>query len=132
MATKEFINPPDMYGATWQFNQAIRVRGGDLLFVSGIVGLAADGTIAKGDIAAQSEAAFANLEMVLAEAGGTLADIVKVNVYVGEAYTDKIDELRAIRARFFTGDYPVSTLVQVAGFANPDYLFEVEAIAVLE
>ncbi len=129
--SKEFINPPNMYGATWQFNQAIRVRRGDLLFVSGIVGLAPDGSIARNDIVAQSDAAFDNLSLVLAEAGGSLADIVKVNVYVGEAYLDRRDELREVRARFFTGDYPVSTLVQVAGFANPDYLFEVEAIAVL-
>ena len=105
MATKEFINPPDMYGATWQFNQAIRVRGGDLLFVSGIVGMAPDGSIVKGDIAAQSEAAFRNLSHVLEEAGGTLADIVKVNVYVGESYADKIEELREIRP----GSSPATT-----------------------
>ncbi len=132
MVAKEFINPPNMYGATWQFNQAIRVRDGDLLFVSGIVGLSQDGSIAQGDIVAQSEAAFENLSMVLTEAGGSLADIVKVNVYVGESYTGRREELRQVRARFFTGDYPVSTLMQVAGFANPDYLFEVEAIAVLD
>ncbi len=132
MVAKEFINPPNMYGATWQFNQAIRVRDGDLLFVSGIVGLSQDGSIAQGDIVAQSEAAFENLSMVLAEAGGSLADIVKVNVYVGESYTGRREELRQVRARFFTGDYPVSTLMQVAGFANPDYLFEVEAIAILD
>ncbi len=132
MVAKEFINPPNMYGATWQFNQAIRVRDGDLLFVSGIVGLSQDGSIAQGDIVAQSEAAFENLSMVLTEAGGSLADIVKVNVYVGESYTGRREELRQVRARFFTGDYPVSTLMQVAGFANPDYLFEVEAIAILD
>ena len=121
-----------MYRATWQFNQAVRIRGGDLLFVSGIVGLAPDGSIATDDIVEQSQVAFENLSMVLEEAGGSLADVIKVNVYVGESYSHRRDNLRKVRARFFTGDYPVSTLIQVAGFANPEYLFEVEAIAVLD
>ncbi|MCH2442621.1 MAG: RidA family protein [Acidimicrobiales bacterium] len=121
-----------MYRATWQFNQAVRIRGGDLLFVSGIVGLAPDGSIATDDIVEQSQVAFENLSMVLEEAGGSLADVIKVNVYVGESYSHRRDDLRKVRARFFTGDYPVSTLIQVAGFANPEYLFEVEAIAVLD
>jgi len=121
-----------MYRATWQFNQAVRIRGGDLLFVSGIVGLAPDRSIATDDIVEQSQVAFENLSMVLEEAGGSLADVIKVNVYVGESYSHRRDDLRKVRARFFTGDYPVSTLIQVAGFANPEYLFEVEAIAVLD
>ena len=103
MASKEYINPGGMYGATWQFNQAVRVRGGDLLFVSGIVGLAPDGSIATDDIVEQSQVAF-----------------------------HRRHDLREVRSRFFTGNYPVSTLIQVAGFANPEYLFEVEAIAVLD
>ena len=132
MASKEYINPGGMYGATWQFNQAVRVRGGDLLFVSGIVGLAPDGSIATDDIVEQSQVAFQNLSMVLEEAGGSLADEIKVNVYVGQSYSHRRHDLREVRSRFFTGDYPVSTLIQVAGFANPEYLFEVEAIAVLD
>ncbi len=71
------------------------------------------------------------MSAVLEAAGGTLADVVKVNVYVGEDYQLHIEEMREVRSRFFPRDFPVSTLVQVAGFANPVYLFEVEAIAVL-
>ena len=108
-----------MYRATWQFNQAVRIRGGDLLFVSGIVGLAPDGSIATDDIVEQSQVAFENLSMVLEEAGGSLADVIKVNVYVGESYSHRWDDLRKVRARFFTGDYPVSTLIQVLGVRQP-------------
>ena len=127
---KEFIVPTTIYAPTWDFSQAIKVTGGNLLFVSGIMGFRLDGTIPDG-IVEQSEVAFQNLSEILREAGGSLADIVKVNVFVGEDYSSHRDELRQVRARFFTGDFPVSTLVQVAGFANPAYLFEVEAIAVL-
>jgi len=66
-----------MYGATWQFNQAVRIRGGDLLFVSGIVGLAPDGSIATNDIVEQSQVAFQNLSMVLEAAGGSVTVIEK-------------------------------------------------------
>lgn len=127
---KTFITPKDMYTPTWQFNQAIKVSGGSLLFVSGLLGYTPDGVMAEG-IVEQSRVAFENLERVLAAAGGSVSDVVKVNIYVGEDFQRHKDELREVRARFFTGDYPVSTLVQVAGFAGPDYLFEVEAIAVL-
>jgi enamine deaminase RidA (YjgF/YER057c/UK114 family) len=127
---KEIINPTTIYPPTADFSQAIKVSGGSLLFVSGIIGYRPDGSM-PGDAAEQAEVAFTNLQQVLQAAGGTLDDIVKVNVYVREDFRLNRDALRDVRAKFFVKDFPVSTLVQVLGFANPDYLFEVEAIAVL-
>lgn len=127
---KEFINPDTIYTPTWQFNQAIKTTGGSIVWVSGLIGFRPDGSMPEG-IVEQSRVAFENLRAVMQSAGGDIADIVKVNVYIGEEYARHADEIRAVRSQFFTGDYPVSTLVQVAGFANPDYLFEIEAIAVL-
>lgn len=127
---KVFIDPEDVYAPTWQFSQAIKVTGGSLLFVSGILGYRPDGTMPEG-IVSQAEEAFRNLQKVLRAAGGDMADIVKVTVFVGEDYQLHRDEMREIRSRFFRRDFPVSTLVQVAGFAGPEYLFEVEAMAVL-
>ncbi len=129
MASKEYINPDGMYGATWQFNQAVRIRGGDLLFVSGIVGLAPDGSIATDDIVEQSQVAFENLSMVLEEAGGSLADVIKVNVYVGESYSHRRDDLRKVRARFFTGDYPVPLIDQDGESISTDQLSLLEEVA---
>jgi uncharacterized RmlC-like cupin family protein len=80
---------------------------------------------------AQAELAFQNLSEVLAAAGGTLGDIVKVTIFVDQTYPAHAGAIREVRSRFFTKDYPTSTLVQVAGFANPEYLFEIEAVAVL-
>ncbi|TQM11592.1 RidA family protein [Pseudonocardia kunmingensis] len=127
---KTFISPTSIYAPTWDFSQAIKVTGGSLLFVSGIIGYRPDGTMPRG-LVDQAEVAFENLQQVLAAAGGAMADIVKVNVFVGEDYRLHRDEMREVRSRFFPRDFPVSTLVQVAGFANPDYLFEIEAIAAL-
>lgn len=125
------IEVPSIYPMTWQYSPAISVSGGRTVYISGIIGARPDGSIPVGDIGAQAELAFANLEQVVQAAGGTMRDIVKVNVYVGEEYAGRAAELRTIRQRYFPTDYPTSTLVRVAGFANPDYLFEIEAIAVV-
>jgi enamine deaminase RidA (YjgF/YER057c/UK114 family) len=128
---KTFVNPPDVYKAPWRFNQAVKVSGaGSLLFLSGIIGYEMDGSLPK-DILTQAENAYASLKRIVEAAGGTMADVVKTNVYVGEEYQIHRDELRDIRARYFTDDYPATTLLRVAGFANSGYLFEIEAIAVL-
>lgn len=125
------IEVPTIYPMTWQYSTAISVRGGRTLYISGIIGAGPDGSIPVGDIAAQAELAFANLEQVVRAGGGTMRDIVKVNVYVGEEYASRAAELRRIRERYFPTDFPTSTLVRVAGFANSDYLFEIEAVAVV-
>ncbi|MCD1572522.1 RidA family protein [Agromyces mediolanus] len=125
---KQIVVPEGVYPPTADFSQAIRVSGGDLVFLSGIIGMRPDGTI-PAEPAAQIELAFENLVKVLEAAGATAADVVKVNVFVRDDFSLVRDELRAIRARYFTHDFPVSTLIQVAGFAGPDYRFEIEAIA---
>lgn len=128
---KSYLNPSAIYAPPSHFTQAIRTSGGDLVFVSGLVGFRPDGSMPDG-IVEQAEAAFENLRKVIRAAGGDVTDIVKVNIYVAQEYARDAAAVRDVRARFFTGDYPVSTLVQVAGFASPDYLFEIEAIAVVD
>jgi len=129
---KSYVNPPDLYKTPWKFNQAIKVTGaGSLVFLSGIVGYEKDGSLPK-DILTQARNAYASLKRVVEAAGGTLADVVKTNVYVGEEYQIHRDELRDIRAEYFNDEgVPATTLLRVAGFAQTGYLFEIEAIAVL-
>lgn len=128
---REVVTPPDVYAPTWQFSQAVKVTGGSTVYVSGIMGFRPDGTMPD-DIVEQADLVFANLRAVLVAAGGTLDDVVKVTVYVGEDYQAHRDELREVRSRYFTGAaHPASTLVRVAGFADPRYRIEVEAVAVL-
>lgn len=130
---KKVIEPQDIYAPTWQFSQAIEVSRADrLLFVSGIMGFRADGSMPD-SLAEQADQAYANLASVLRAAGGSLADIVKVTVFVGDDYMTHRDEMREIRARHFVHEpYPASTLIRVAGFAGDSYKFEIEAIAALE
>lgn len=127
---KRIVEVPSIYTPAGDYSHAIVVSGGRTAYLSGVVGKRPDGSMPD-SITEQAELAFQNLEAVMDAAGGTLRDIVKVNVYVGEDFASHAAELRPIRARYFKPDFPISTLVRVSGFAGPDYLFEIEAIAVL-
>ena len=129
----EHLNPDSVYEPPWKFTQAVKVRNaGTLLFLSGIVAFDQDGNIARGEIVKQAEVVYDNIRKIDESAGGTVANIVKMNTYIGEDWRVHRDEIRDARLNVFPDDPPASTLLQVAGFADPDYLIEIEAIAVLD
>ena len=106
------------------------VRAGDLLFVSGIVAVDAEGALVGGsDVVAQAEQVFALLGRVLAAAGAASGDVVKVTLYL----LDKDDRPRInpVRQRFFGTARPASTLVEVSGLAVAGARLEVDAVALL-
>ncbi|HZA86408.1 MAG TPA: RidA family protein [Acidimicrobiales bacterium] len=106
------------------------VRAGDLLFVSGIVPVDAEGALVGGsDVVAQAEQVFALLGRVLAAAGAAPGDVVKVTLYL----LDKDDRPRInpVRQRFFGTARPASTLVEVSGLAVAGARLEVDAVALL-
>ena len=106
------------------------VRAGDLLFVSGIVPVDAEGALVGGsDVVAQAEQVFALLRRVLAAAGAAPGDVVKVTIYL----LDKDDRPRInpVRQRFFGTARPASTLVEVSGLAVAGARLEVDAVALL-
>ena len=97
------------------------------LYVSGQVGIDADGNMAQG-IEAQSENCWRNILAILEEAGMGFDDLVRVNSYITDARF--VPGFRTGRDRVLTGDHiPASTLVVCAGLASPDMLVEVEAVA---
>ena len=106
------------------------VRAGDLLFVSGIVPVDEDGRLVGGeDVVAQAIAVFELLRLVLAAAGATARDVVKVTVFL----TDVDDRARInhVRQAFFGEARPASTLVEISRLAIRGAKIEVEAVAVL-
>ena len=106
------------------------VRAGDLLFVSGCVPVDADGNLVGGDdVVAQAERVFENIGAVLAAAGASARDVVKVTVFLTDV--DDRPKINPVRQRFFGETRPASTLVEVARLAIPGAKIEVEAIAVL-
>jgi len=103
------------------------VRAGNLLFISGAT--AGGSEAANGTAAQQAEAVLDKLSHILEAEGATLANVVKVTVFL----TDMQDraEVAQVRERYFQGTYPASTLVQVAGLATPNLKLEIEAVAAL-
>ncbi len=100
---------------------------GGIAYFAGMVARSPDQSGAEGDEYAQAKAIFAKLGHLLDAAGGTRGDIVKVTIFV----TDITQREKVWRARreFFTGNFPASTLVQVAALAEPTLKVEIEAIA---
>jgi len=113
------------------FSQAIAADArGQLLFISGMTSKRADGSIAGiDDIEAQTRQTCENVKAAVEAAGGTMADICRVDVYV-KSMAD-FDAIHRVRRQYFPDPPPASTMVQITGFTHPDYLIEINAIAVL-
>lgn len=100
--------------------------GADILFCSGQLGVAADGSVPEG-CAAQAELCFANVEAVLRAAGMDLGDIVRINAYV--TAREHMAPYMDVRNRLIPAPYPASTLMMVSGFSRPEFVVEVEVVA---
>jgi reactive intermediate/imine deaminase len=102
------------------------VRFGDLLFVSGLTAHDAAGRLVEGDSAMQTKRILENLRLVLSAAGASVADVLKVTVYL----TDISDRtlINPVRQEFFGNARPASTLVEVSALALPGMRVEIEAI----
>lgn len=99
-----------------------------IVATSGQLGLAADGSIPE-SAEAQAEICFANLDAILAEAGGSRSDVIRINAFVTDrAY---MGGYMAARDAWLAGEtrLPASTLVIVSGFTRPEFKVEVEIIA---
>ena len=100
------------------------------MHVSGQVAQGPDGqTVGMGDIAKQTLQVLENLKALVEEAGGTLADVARIVVYLTSR--DHLPTVMEVRRRYFKEPYPAATAVVVAGLANPDWMVEIEATAVL-
>ena len=108
---------------TW--SNCLVVNG--VAYVAGMIARGKDGRIVVGDEYEQAKAIFAKIRNLIEAAGGSMADVVKVSIFV----TDITQREKVWRARreVFSGDFPASTLVQVAALAEPSVKVEIEAIA---
>ena len=131
--SKEFSSPATL-PAPRGFSHIAKVTGGTIVYIAGQVACDASGRlIGEGDFEAQVEQVFTNLKIAVEAAGGTMADIVKLNTYlVAEVGQAEVPKLRAIRGRYLDADKPpASTLVVVSRLAQPGWLIEIEAVAAI-
>src|SRR5215471_18609403 len=131
MAQVKRTNPPALSTPTG-YTHIVEVTGPNrTIYISGQIAFDKDGKIvgAPGDMKAQAEQVFKNLEAALSAAGAKFADVVKMNTYVTDM--EQAPAVREVRARYFGSTTPASTLVQVVKLARPELMIEVEVIAVV-
>jgi enamine deaminase RidA (YjgF/YER057c/UK114 family) len=131
MVVVQHLNPEEMHNNP-AFTQAIVVAGSArTIYVGGQNAVAADGSIVGvGDLAAQTEQVFANLETVLREAGATIHDVIKWTLYVVQGQDIRPGFEVSQRVWGQHAKPPAISMCFVAGLAHPDFLIEMEAIAV--
>lgn len=125
------LNPAGMH-ANPAYSQAVAVSGpAKTIYIGGQNAVTAAGeTVGGSDLAAQTEQVFRNLETILIAAGATLHDIVKWTIYVVQG-TDIATGVEVFqRAWGRTAHPPAISVVTVAGLGNPEWLVEIEAVAV--
>ncbi len=128
----QFLNPPALC-PTFGWTHVVTHTAGKTIYISGQVCNNEKGEIVgKGDLRAQVTQAFENLKAALTAAGATFKDVVKSNLYVAGFKPEHLPILREVRGRYFdTKNPPASTLVGVEKLAHPDWLVEIELVAVL-
>ncbi len=132
---RQHINPPGLIAPGARgYTHVVAVSGGRTVYVAGQVAFNAQGeVVGKGDLRAQARQAYENLRLALAGANASLKDLVKLNTYVVNLKADDVRVLREVRAEALKDvTPPTSTLVGVQALASPDFLIEVEAIAVVD
>ena len=128
---KQQITSDKIRQPSGHFSQATVIEArGKLVFISGMTSRRADGSIAGvGDIEVQTRQVCENLKAAVEAAGGSMDDIVRVDVYVRNM--EHFDAIHKVRRQYFKAPAPASTMVEICKMTSPDYLIEINAIAVL-
>jgi reactive intermediate/imine deaminase len=123
-------NPPALSAPTG-YTHIVEVTGPNrTIYISGQIAFDKDGkVVGAGDMKAQAEQVFKNLETALTAAGAKFADVVKMNSYITDM--SKVQAVRDVRALYFKDATPASTFVEVKGLVRPELLLEIEVVAVV-
>jgi 2-iminobutanoate/2-iminopropanoate deaminase len=127
MSNRKEIRVPALAEPISHYTDA--VRAGDLLFISGCLGVDGDGRLVGADVVTQARQVLENLGAILTASGAKFADVVRVNVYL----TDIADRgrINPVRQEVFGDARPASTLVQVSALALPGAKVEIDAVALV-
>lgn len=132
MGQKAFMQPKGLVNPG-TYSQVVTAKGGTLVFIAGQVAQDANGQIiGEGDLLAQARQVYENLKIALAASGATFDDVVKLNTYIVNYKTADRAVLLDVRNQFVSKtNPPASTLIGVQALARPEFLIEIEAIAVV-
>src|SRR5262245_38094652 len=123
-------NPPALSKPTG-YTHIVEVSGpAKTIYISGQIAYDKDGNlVGAGDMKAQAEQVFKNLETALTAAGAKFSDVVKMNSYITDM--SKVQAVRDVRAKYFADMTPASTFVEVKGLVRPELQLEIEVVAVV-
>ncbi len=127
-------NPAGVFDSTNKFSQAVRVKSGDLLFISGQVAFDEEGNIiGKGDLRKQARKAYENLKTILHSYNADFNQVIKLNIYIVNYKSEYLPIFHEIQSQYLNPEHlPASTLLGVQALARPELLIEIEAIAVVK
>ncbi len=128
---KSYLQPGNVPKPAGDYSQGVKVKGGSLVVISGQVAWDVQGNlVGKGDIRAQTRQVFENIKNMLASAGATFQDVVKLGIFLKNL--EDFGAFREIRAQYLKPPFPPTTLLVVKSLAREEWLLEVEAMAVVE
>ena len=121
-----------MSGGKPSYSHVVTVSGsGKIVYTAGQLARDADGNcVGKGDMRAQMEQTFQNLDRCLKAAGATWADVVKTNTFVTDYHA--FSQCSDVRMRYIGVASPTSTTIQISGLAQPEAMVEIELVAAME
>lgn len=124
----DYINPRAV-----GYSDAVVVHGGKTIYISGQVPVDAQGkVVGKGDLRMQTVQVFENIKKLLEQSGATYAQVVKVNTYIVNCKPEDVAIVREVRKAYFSQKTPpASTMVGVTSLVDPDFLIEIEVVAVI-
>ena len=130
MAKIEKFCAPGMFDPA-TYSQGIKVtQAQTILFLSGQVAYTPEGGVAcRGDFKGQARGAYDAIKALVESQGGTLANVIKITTYVTDMRY-RVD-LAPLREEYFGKKGPASTLIEISALAHPDWMIEIEAIAVI-
>lgn len=124
-----YVEPADLARPPEPYSHVIRI--GKTVYVAGQVAFDEDGNVVgRGDPRRQAEQCWRNIEACVRAAGGSLTDVVKIQVFLADI-RHAPDEIKVRERLFAPGRYPVATMVQAANLGRDDLLMEIDVTAVL-
>lgn len=132
-AVLERSNPAGVFDPGQRFSHVVRVRGGDLLFLSGQVAFNEQGQlVGESDLRIQTEQTFRNIASLLDSHGIDFSNVIKLTIYIVNYQDEDRLLLHEIQSRFVDpNQIPASTLLGVQSLARPGILIEVDVVAVI-
>ena len=128
MANRQMVSSGSPYEPVIGFSRAVRIR--DFISVAGTAPIGPDGkTVGIGDPAAQARRCFEILRLAIEELGAGLEDVVRTRILL--ARIEDWEAVGRVHGEYFKDIRPASSMVQIAGFIDPQWLVEIEMDAVV-